>query len=74
VDFPATVGPALIGPLGQYLASAASGDNAGSIAAAYRDFVTPGLDAALDLDPANTRLQFEAEYIRQLADSIAPTP
>jgi hypothetical protein len=74
VDFPATIGPALIGPLGQYLASAADGANAAPIAAAYRDYVTPGLDAALALDPGNTRLQFEAEYIRQVAESIAPSP
>jgi len=74
VDFPATIGPSLIGPLGQYLTSAVDGDNAGLIAAAYRDFVTPGLDAALSLDPANARLEFEAEYIRQLAESVPPSP
>ena len=74
VDFPATVGPSLIGPLGQYLAAAVDGDNAEIIAAAYRDYVTPGLDAALSLDPSNTRLQFEAEYIRQLAESVAANP
>lgn len=74
VDFPATMGPSLIGPLGEYLTAAVTGEHAGVIAAAYRDFVTPGLDAALALDPANTRLQFEAEYIRQLAEATAPSP
>ena len=74
VDFPATMGPSLIGPLGEYLASAVDGEFAGPIADVYRDVVAPGLDAALALDPANSRLGFEAEYIRQLAESVAPTP
>ncbi|MDJ0664107.1 MAG: hypothetical protein QNJ75_06075 [Acidimicrobiia bacterium] len=72
VDFPGTIGPSLIGPLSQYLDSAVDGASGEVIAAAYRDFVAPGLDAALSLDPANTRLQFEAEYIRQLAESATP--
>jgi hypothetical protein len=67
VDFAATIGPALVGPLGEYLASALSGDNAEAVAAAYREAVVPGLDAALALDGVNSALLFEAEYIRQLS-------
>ncbi len=74
VDFPATIGPSLVGPLGEYLASAAAGDSGARIAAAFGDYVAPGLDAALALDDSNTRLEFEAEYIRQLAGSVATTP
>jgi len=69
VDFAATVGPALVGPLGSYLASALKGDDAEEIAAAYAEAIVPGLDVALALDPENTNLAFETEYIRQLADS-----
>lgn len=69
VDFAATIGPALVGPLGDYLASAIAGEHGEAIASAYRDAIVPGLEAALALDPDNTRLEFETEYIRQLADS-----
>ena len=69
VDFVATVGPALIGPLGEYLAAAVAGEHADAISGAYRDAVVPGLEAALALDPDNNALVFEAEYIRQLAAS-----
>jgi hypothetical protein len=69
IDFAATVGPALAGPLGSYLASAMEGDDAEKIAAAYAEAIVPGLDAALALDPANTNLAFETEYIRRLAGS-----
>ncbi len=69
VDFAATVGPALVGPLGSYLASAMEGDDAEEIAAAYAAAIVPALDAALALDPGNTNLAFETEYIRQLAGS-----
>ena len=66
VDAAATVGPALVGPLGEYLVSALQGDNAETIAEAYRTGIVPGLDAAISLDPDNTDLVFETEYIRQL--------
>ncbi len=66
VDFAATVGPTLIGPLSEYLESALRGDFAAEIATAYATAVVPALDAASALDPENTALLFEAEYIRQL--------
>lgn len=66
VDTAATMGPALVGPLGEYLLSALEGDNAETIAEAYRTGIVPGLDAAISLDPDNTDLAFETEYIRQL--------
>ena len=69
VDFAATIGPALVGPLGDYLASAIDGEHGEVIASAYREAIVPGLEAALALDPGNSRLEFETEYIRQLADS-----
>ncbi len=71
IDFVATIGPALIGPLGEYLAAAIAGNHAALISSAYRDAVVPGLEAALALDQDNNALVFEAEYIRQLA---AATP
>ena len=75
VDFSASVGPALVGPLGEYLATALSGDHAEEIAAAYRTAVVPGLEAAMALQPDNNRLVFEVEYIRQLsAGSAGDTP
>lgn len=74
VDFSATVGPALVGPLGEYLSAVVSGENAAAIAAAYRDSVVPGLDAVLALEPENSLLEFETEYIRQLAQSVPATP
>ena len=67
VDFVATVGPALVGPLGAYLESALSGQYAAEIADAYAKSVVPGLEAALALDPLNSTLEFETEYIRQLS-------
>ncbi len=69
VDFAATVGPALIGPLGEYLESAVAGDNVAAISIAYRDWVVPALEAALATSPDNSALEFETEYIRQLAAS-----
>ena len=69
VDFAATIGPALVGPLGDYLVSAIAGEYGEAIASAYREAIVPGLEAALVLDPENSRLEFETEYIRQLADS-----
>jgi hypothetical protein len=69
LDFAATIGPALVGPLGDYLASAIAGEHGEAIASAYRDAIVPGLEVALVLDPDNTRLEFETEYIRQLADT-----
>lgn len=66
IDFVATIGPALVGPLGEYVASAMTGDYASEIAAACTTAVVPGLEAAAALDPDNTNLIFETEYIRQL--------
>jgi hypothetical protein len=66
VDMVATVGPALVGPLGDYLNSAIAGENAEPIAAAYRSGVLPALELAIKLDPQNADLVFETEYIRQL--------
>jgi hypothetical protein len=66
VDMAATVGPALIGPLTNYLDSALAGPNASLIGEAYREGILPGLDAAVGVDPENSDLAFEAEYIRQL--------
>ena len=66
VDMVATVGPALIGPLGRYLNSALAGDNAEAIIAAFRTGVLPGLEFAVALDPDNSDLVFETEYIRDL--------
>ncbi len=71
IDFAATVGPALIGPLGEYLGTAITGEHAAVISSAYGAAVVPGLEAALALDQDNSALVFEAEYIRQLA---AATP
>ena len=67
VDMAATVGPALVGRLGDYLNSALAGENAEMIAEAYRAGIIPALDLAAELDPANSDLVFGAEYIRQLA-------
>ncbi len=69
VDFAATIGPALVGPLGDYLASAIAGEHSETIAGAYRQAIVPGLEAALAIDPDNSRLEFETEYIRQLVGS-----
>jgi hypothetical protein len=69
VDFAATVGPALIGPLGEYIESSLNGDHAVVVADAYRVAVVPALEAAAALDPANSVLVFETEFIRQLVDS-----
>lgn len=68
IDSAATVGPALIGPLADYLLSALEGPNADAIAAAYREGILPGLDAATVADPDNKDLAFETEFIRQLLD------
>jgi hypothetical protein len=67
VDLAATVGPALVSRLGDYLDSALAGDNADAIAAAYRSGIVPGLNLAAELNPTNSDLVFGAEYIRQLA-------
>jgi hypothetical protein len=66
IDTAATMGPALVGPLGNYLLSALNGANAEVIAAAYREGILPGLDSAVSKNPGNTDLAFETEYIRQL--------
>ena len=66
VDMIATVGSRLVGPLTDYLESALAGENADTIAAAYRVAVIPGLDAAIALDPGNADLVFGAEEIRLL--------
>jgi hypothetical protein len=66
VDMAATVGPALVGPLGEYLLSALDGAHAAAISAAYRSGIVPALDAAIVLDPQNAELVFETEFIRQL--------
>lgn len=66
VDFAATVGPALVGPLGEYLESAMTGENSQEVADAYAVAIIPGLEAAFALDMTNTNLEFETEYIRQL--------
>jgi len=66
VDFVATIGPALVGPLGEYVASALEGEYAIEVVAACGSTVVPGLDAAVALDMGNTNLEFETEYIRQL--------
>lgn len=66
IDMTATVGPALVGPLGEYLLSALDGAHAAAISAAYRTGIVPALDAAIVLDPQNADLVFETEFIRQL--------
>jgi hypothetical protein len=71
IDFAATVGPALIGPLGDYLDSALHGEHASEVAAAYADAVLPGLEAASALDQGNKNLAFEIEYIRQLTADVS---
>ncbi len=68
VDLTATVGPALVGPLGDYLLSALSGENAVAIADAYRAAIVPALDVAVILDQANSDLIFGTEYLRQLSE------
>ena len=69
VDLVATVGPALVRPLGDYLLGALNGDNAVVIADAYRSAIVPGLDAAIALDESNSDLVFGTEYLRQLSNS-----
>ena len=69
VDMVATVGPALVGRLGAYLADALEGGHAATIRDAFASAVVPGLDAAVALDPANTDLVFEAEFLRSLVES-----
>jgi len=71
IDMAATVGPALIGPLGEYLDAAIGGENAAEIGTAFNDGIVPGLEAAVAQDPARTALSFETEYIRQLAAEAA---
>ena len=66
VDFAATIGPALVGPLGEYLESALAGEHAVAIADAYRSAVVPALTAVAALELDNSILVFETEYIRQL--------
>lgn len=66
IDMVSTVGPALAGLLGKYLDSALGGDNGEAIAEAYRSAVVPGLGLAVTLDPQNSDLVFETEYISQL--------
>ena len=66
IDMVANFGPGLVGQLRQYLESALDGEYAAPIADAYRAAVVPGLDAAIALDPDNTMLVFETEFIRQL--------
>jgi hypothetical protein len=68
IDMVATFGPGLVGQLRQYLESALNGQYAEPIAEAYRFAVIPGLDAALAVDPGNTTLVFETEFIRQLLE------
>lgn len=67
IDLAATVGPALVRPLGDFLVSALNGDNAVAIADAYRSVIIPALDAAIVLDESNSDLVFGTEYLRQLA-------
>lgn len=69
VDMVATVGTALVGPLGAYLLSVLEGADAVVISDAYRSAVVPALDAAVALDPQNPDLVFETEFIRQLLTS-----
>ena len=71
IDMAATVGPALVGPLGEYLTAAIGGEHAAEIGEAFSDGIVPGLDAAVAQDPAQTALSFETEYIRQLAADAA---
>lgn len=66
VDFAATVGPALVGPLGEYLASAIEGEYGALIVDSYRFAVVPALTAVAELEEDNSVLVFETEYIRQL--------
>jgi hypothetical protein len=66
IDFVATVGPALVGPMGEYISSALAGEYAAEVAEACTGAVVPGLEAASALDQGNTNLAFETEYIRQL--------
>ncbi len=68
VDMAATVGPALVDPLSDYLSSALSGSNAIPISDAYRSSVIPALDAAIVLDETNADLVFGTEYLRQLIE------
>ena len=68
VDHAATVGPALVVQLGDYLESALSGDNAIPIAEAYRTAIIPALDAAIALDESNADLVFGNEFMRQLVE------
>ncbi|MCP4305356.1 MAG: hypothetical protein GY926_27010 [bacterium] len=68
VDHAATVGPALVDQLSDYLESALSGDNAIPIADAYRTVVIPALDAAIVLDESNSDLVFGNEFMRQLVE------
>lgn len=67
IDMSATVGPALAGRLGEYLAAALEGEHAAEIGAAFNDGIVPGLEAAVAQDPTQTALAFETEYVRQLA-------
>ena len=67
IDMSATVGPALVGPLGEYLAAAIDGEHAAEIGTAFSDAIVPGLEAAVAQDTTQTSLAFETEYVRQLA-------
>jgi hypothetical protein len=66
VDMIATIGPALVNSLVDYLESALGGASGEVIAEAYRWAVLPGLDAAIVLDPGNATLVFSTETIREM--------
>lgn len=66
VDMVATVGSALVGPLGTYLLSVLDGADGIAIGDAYKAGIIPALDAAIVLAPENSDLVFETEFIRQL--------
>lgn len=73
IDMAASVGPVLVGQLGDYLASAQNGDNAAAITAAYETAIVPALEAAVALDQTNSDLVFGTEYITQLVDELPVT-
>lgn len=72
VDLIATVGSALVGPLGSYLFGVVEGPDAAGVVGAYKSYVVPALTAASARHPEDRRLEFELEFIVQLIAQNEP--
>ena len=64
-----TLGPALIGQIGDLLASAGDDPNGDTVRDAYRTDVLPALEAAAAHDPENLALAAEIREIQSVLGS-----